>query len=61
MTVEEMDTLITRRLLAFHDALVERGQIPPIKRIAPPAPGGEEVSVEVVNHYKGEHAACVEK
>jgi hypothetical protein len=29
----EIDAMITMRLLAFHDALVERGQLPP----APPA------------------------
>jgi hypothetical protein len=32
-TASEVDAMITMRLLAFHDALVQRGQLPP----APPA------------------------
>jgi hypothetical protein len=66
MTVEEllwkrmeskMDALVTRRLLAFHDALVERGQIPSATRIAPPIPGGEEIVAGSTNRCREESAA----
>ena len=36
----ELDAMITTRLLAFHDALVERGQLPP----APPAEDATETN-----------------
>ena len=31
LTRKEVNGLITERLIKFHDALVERGQIPPIR------------------------------
>jgi hypothetical protein len=36
----EVDAMITERLLKFHDALVERGQLPP----APPAEAATQQS-----------------
>jgi hypothetical protein len=55
---KKIESMITLRLLAFHDALVERGQIQPHVRISPPEAGGvETATVESITHYTGEHAA----
>lgn len=49
---KKVDAQITRRLLAFHRALVERGQIPDAPKVSPPEPGGYESAAEdVVSHY----------
>jgi hypothetical protein len=66
MTIEEaiwkkmeskVDAMITRRILAFHDALVERGQIKPATRIAPPQSGGMEVASDIASHCTEDRAA----
>ena len=66
MTIEEViwkkmeskvDAMITRRILALHDALVERGQIKPATRIAPPLPGGLEVASDAASHCTEDRAA----
>jgi hypothetical protein len=55
---KQIQSMVTLRLMAFHDALVERGQIKPHGRISPPEPGGTETAaVEVISHYTEEHAA----
>jgi hypothetical protein len=61
MTVEEsiwkqletkVDALVTRRLLAFHDALVERGQI-----TDPPAPSAPEETGTAANHCTEDYSS----
>jgi len=55
---KRIESMMTMRLLAFHDALVERGQIPSHSRISPPDAGGTEtMTAEAISHYTGEHAA----
>jgi hypothetical protein len=54
-----IDAMITKRLHAFHDALVERGQLPPHGKIAPPDAGGTEIDGSEIyaNRCTEEHAA----
>lgn len=50
MTDEEIDALVTRRLIVFHQALVRRGQIMPASENFPSSlivAGGVEVTPDI--------------